>query len=181
MEALFGSYNRDEQVTSLRRQQKTRTSEPVNSFGVRLIAVFKLFKGVILFAVGIGARKLLHKDIAFEVDRWTDAFRIDPNNFYIHRLLEKLLFLNSHRLKELSAGTFFYSGLLLTEGTGLLLGKRWGKYFSIIITSSFIPIEVFELTKRISWTRVIVLLINIAIVLYLVFELHRSPEDRSGE
>jgi uncharacterized membrane protein (DUF2068 family) len=146
--------------------------------GVQLIAALKLFKGLVLFAVAIGAVKLLHKDIAFEVERWADIFRVDPNNFYIHRLLERLSILDDRRLKELSVGTFFYSALLLTEGTGLFLGKRWAEFFTIIATSSFIPLEVYELTKRVGWARLVVLPLNVAVVAYLVVAVRRNRKNR---
>src|SRR2546428_331002 len=83
-----------------------------HSRSLRLIAAFKLFKGLALLAVGIGALKLLHKDVAAETARWVDLFRVDPDNRYIHRLLEKFSTLDAQKLKELSAGTFFYSALL---------------------------------------------------------------------
>jgi len=165
-------------VTYLRHnQQEPRTGPAGIPRGLRLIAVFKLFKGLVLFAVGIGAVKLLHKDVALEVERWADIFRVDPNNHYIHRLLEKLSVLDARKLKELSVGTFFYSALLLTEGVGLLLGKRWAEYFTIIATSSFIPLEIYELTKRVSSPRVVVLLLNVVVVVYLVVELCRSRKN----
>jgi len=145
--------------------------------GLRLIAAFKLFKGLVLFAVGIGAAKLLHKDMAFEFERWADMFRVDPNNFYIHRLLERFSILDNRQLKELSVGTFFYSALLLTEGTGLLLGKRWAEFFTIFATSSFVPLEVYELTKRVSSAKLIVLLLNLVVVAYLVIELRRNSKS----
>ncbi len=148
------------------------------SRGLRLIAAFKLFKGLVLFAVGIGAVKLLHKDVAFEVERWADLFRVDPNNHYIHHLLERFSILDDRKLKELGVGTFFYSALLLTEGTGLLLAKRWAEYFTIIVTSSFMPLEIYELTKRVSWARLVVLILNIIVVAYLVIELRRNHKKR---
>ncbi len=145
--------------------------------GLRFIAAFKLFKGLVLLAAGVGAVKLLHKDLAFEFERWADIFRVDPNNHYIHHLLERLSILDDRKLRELSVGTFFYSALLLTEGTGLLLGKRWAEFFTIIATSSFIPLEVYELTKRVSWARLVVLLLNIVVVAYLMIELRRNRKN----
>ena len=161
-----------------RKQQEPRARSAAIPRGLRLIAAFKLLKGLALFAVGVGAIKLLHKDLAFEVERWADIFRVDPNNHYIHRVLERLSILDGRKLKELSVGTFFYSALLLTEGTGLLLGKRWAEYFTVVATSSFVPLEVYELTKRLSLARLVVLLINIAVVAYLVIELRRSRKSR---
>jgi uncharacterized membrane protein (DUF2068 family) len=166
-------------VTRIRRkQQKTRTVPAAPPHGLRLIAAFKLFKGLVLFAVGIGAAKLLHKNIAFEVERWADLFRVDPNNHYFQRLLERFSILDARKLKELSVGTFFYSALLLTEGTGLLLGKRWAEYFTIFATSSFIPLEVYELARRASPARFVVLLINVVVVVYLVAEVYRIRKNR---
>jgi uncharacterized membrane protein (DUF2068 family) len=166
-------------VTSLRsKRQKPRSGASAVSNGVRLIAFFKLFKGLVLLAVGVGAAKLLHKNMAFEVERWTDIFRVDPHNYYIHRFLEKFLSLDARKLRELSVGTFFYAALLLTEGTGLLLGKRWAEYFTIFATSSFIPLEIYELIKRVSTPKLVVLLLNIIIVIYLVIELWRNGKKR---
>ena len=73
-------------------------------------------------------------------------------------------------------GTFFYSALLLTEGTGLLLGKVWAEYFTIFVTSSFIPLEVYELARRVTFPKVSLLLVNVAIVVYLVFELRQDRQ-----
>src|ERR1700677_2969989 len=91
---------------------------------LQFIAVFKLFKGVFLFAAGVGALHFLHRDIACEIDRWVDAFRVDPGNHLIHSLLVHVSNLDEKKLREFSIGTFFYSALLLTEGTGLWLGQR---------------------------------------------------------
>jgi uncharacterized membrane protein (DUF2068 family) len=153
------------------------TSPAATSHGLRLIAAFKIFKGLVLFAVGIGVVKLLHKDMAFEVERWADIFRVDPNNRYIHRLLERLLILDARKLREFSVGTFFYSALDLTEGTGLSLGKSWAQYVTIITTTSFIPLEVYEFAKRANWARLTLLLLNVVVVVYLFIELRRNRKS----
>jgi len=133
-----------------------------------LIALFKLIKGILLLAVGIGALKLLHRDIAQTVAHWVDILRVDPDNRLIHRLLTRILSVTPAQLRAASAGTFVYAGLLLTEGLGLLFRKRWAEYFTIITTAGLIPIEVYELTRRVSTAKVAVLIINVAIVAYLV-------------
>jgi len=133
-----------------------------------LIALFKLIKGILLLAVGIGVLKLLHRDIAQTVAHWVDILRVDPDNRLIHRLLTRILSVTPAQLRAASAGTFVYAGLLLTEGLGLLFRKRWAEYFTIITTAGLIPIEVYELTRRVSTAKVAVLIINVAIVAYLV-------------
>src|ERR1700676_1535971 len=148
------------------------------SRGLLVIAAFKLLKGLALLAVGIGAHTLIDKDLVVIVEHWVNVFRVDPNNHYLPALLERCTDLSPQRLRELSFGTFFYAALLLTEGVGLALGKRWAEYFTIIATSSFIPLEIYEIFHHANVTKVVVLLINVAVVWYLALELrrHREPQ-----
>lgn len=145
-----------------------------HSRGLMLIAVFKLLKGFALIAVGIGALHLLHKDVAAIADHWINAFRVDSHNRLILWLLEKLPLVDDKKLKELSVGTFFYAAIFLTEGTGLALRKRWAEYFTIITTASFLPLEVYEMLHHANVAKAVELVINIAVVIYLVWELRRS-------
>ena len=139
--------------------------------GILLIGIFKLVKGVLLVAVGFGALRLLHRDVATVVGHWVDILRVDPENRFIHRLLTKILSVSPKQLKELSVGTFFYASLLLTEGVGLLARKHWAEYFTVITTALFIPLEIYEITRRVSPARFGVLAVNVAIVWYLVARL----------
>ena len=144
-----------------------------------LIAVFKLLKGIALLAVGIGALRLLHQDVAAIADHWISAFKVDPHNRYILWLLAKLPLVNDRKLTEFSVGTFIYAGVFLTEGTGLALSKRWAEYFTIITTSSFLPLEVYELIHRATVAKGVALVINILVVVYLVRELRRYPKPKA--
>ena len=148
------------------------------SRGLLVIAAFKLLKGLALLAVGSGAHTLIDKDLVAVVEHWVNVFRVDPNNHYLHALLERFTDLSPQRLKAVSFGTFFYAVLLLTEGVGLAWGKRWAEYFTIIATSSFIPLEIYEIFRHTNVTKIVVLLINVAVVWYLVLELrrHKEPE-----
>lgn len=147
------------------------------SRGLLVIAAFKLLKGLALLAVGIGAHTLIDKDLVAILEHWVNVFRVDPNNHYLHALLERSTDLSPQRLRELSFGTFFYAALLLTEGVGLALGKRWAEYFTIIATSSFIPLELYEIFHHPNVVKVVVLLINIAVVWFLALELRRYKES----
>jgi uncharacterized membrane protein (DUF2068 family) len=144
--------------------------------GLRLIAAFKLLKGLALLALGIGALHLLHKDVEALVEHWINVFQVDPNGHYIRLLLAKLSILDDKRLKELSVGTFFYSAIFLTEGTGLAMGKRWAEYLTIISTASLLPLEIYELAKHAGIGKVLALVINLAVVVYLILELRRFPK-----
>ncbi len=155
------------------------TEKTKGSRGLWLIAAFKLVKGLGLLILGIGAVKLLHKDVAAEVERWINLLRFDPQGHLVRKLLEKIGMVDDQKLKELSIGTFFYSGLLLTEGIGLALRQRWAEYVTIVTTASLLPLEIYEITRRLSPGRIVLLLINIAVVVYLVIEVRR-PRNTGG-
>ena len=148
------------------------------SRGLLFIAAYKLMKGLGLLALGIGALRLLHKDVAAEIAQWLDVLRVDPHNHYIQKLLEKLGMVDDRKLKALSIGTFFYSALFLTEGVGLALRKRWAEYLTIVSTASLLPLEVYEIARGASPAKILVLLANIAIVVYLVIEVRRTRNIR---
>ena len=138
---------------------------------LRLIALFKLVKAALLIAVGVGALKLLHKDVAGAVEHWVELLRLDPNNHYIDTALEKASNLTPDKIKELGLGSMVYAGLFLTEGIGLWLEKRWAEWLTVIITSSLIPIEIYEIYRHPTAIKIAVLLINIAIVAYLLYRI----------
>src|SRR5712692_7705776 len=104
--------------------------------GLLLIAVFKLAKGLLLVAAGIGALELLHRDVAGVAAHWIAVIHVDPDNRFIHTLIGKIWSVDDRRLREISAGTFLYAALFLTEGTGLMLRKRWAEYLTIVTTAS---------------------------------------------
>ena len=144
--------------------------------GLTAIGIFKLVKALALVVVGIGAFKLGHHNIVEVLTRWVGLVHVDPENKYFQKLVVKLWSVDDHKLKEVGAGTFFYAGIFLTEGLGLLLRKTWAEYFTIIVTGSFIPLEVYLITKHFTAVRALATLVNVVIVWYLVA--HRLGERK---
>lgn len=164
-------------ATLPRKTSKKHSSKEPFSFVLFLIGLFKLFKALLLIAVGIGAVKLLHKDLSATVMHWVQMLRVDTDNRYIHALLVRIFRVTPKQLKELSVGTFIYAGLFLTEGIGLLLQKPWAEYFTIITTGALIPIEIYELVKHFTPVKLAVTIVNVLIVWYLVVRV-RSHSKR---
>jgi uncharacterized membrane protein (DUF2068 family) len=140
---------------------------------IRVIALFKLVKAVLLVVVGVGVLKLLHRDVGQVIEHWINLLQLDPDNQRIQNLLLKLWFVDDRKLKEIGAGTFCYAALFLTEGTGLLLRKRWAQYFTIIVTASFLPFEIYEMVHGASIVKAAVIVTNITILLYLSARLRK--------
>jgi uncharacterized membrane protein (DUF2068 family) len=142
---------------------------------IRLIALFKLLKAALLIAVGMSAFHLLHKNVASVAEHWIAVLGLDPGNHYVARALQKAGNLTPQNIRTFGVVSFFYAGLFLIEGTGLWLEKRWGEWFSVIITTSLIPLEVYEIYRHPSAIKCLVLIINIAVVGYLIYRIRREP------
>ena len=139
-----------------------------------LIAAFKLVEAAAILALAIGALKLLHHDVARAAEDWIAALRIDPRNEHINWLLSKLSGVDDRRLKQISAGSFVYAALRLTEGIGLLFRQRWAEHLIVIATALLIPLEIHEIIRRTTAARVSLLAINVAVVVYLVANLRKK-------
>jgi uncharacterized membrane protein (DUF2068 family) len=157
------------------KKEKLRT-ERRGDGALLVIALFKFVKGAVLLALAFGALSFLHKDLASQVELWLDQLRIDPDNEFIGTLLNKLQLVHSRELKELSALSAGYAALFLTEGTGLLFRKRWAEWLTIVATSSLMPLEVYEVIKQFTAVRLLALLVNAAVVVYLIY-LVRQKEN----
>jgi uncharacterized membrane protein (DUF2068 family) len=138
---------------------------------VRLIALFKLLKAALLIGVGIGALRMFHKDVTSVLQHWVALLGLDPDNRYVDLALQKASNLSPNKIRGLGIGSFLYAGLFLTEGVGLCLMRRWAEWLTVIITGSFVPVEVYHIYHRPTPIKILVLIINVAIVGYLLYRI----------
>lgn len=149
---------------------------------IRVIAFFKLVNAALLIAVGVAALKLLHTDIANMVEFWVPKLGLGPGSRFVGRVLLGAATLTPTKVKDLAAGSFIYAGLFVTEGVGLWLLKRWAEWLTVIITSSLLPVEIYEVAHHPSAVKILVLVINVVFVGYLVFRIRAERfESRSRQ
>ena len=101
-------------------------------------------------------------------EHWADALRLDPANRWIDLALAKASNVHPDQIKKLGIGSLIYAGLFFAEGTGLWLQKLWGEWLTVIINSSLAPLEIYEIAKHPSPVKVVVLIVNVGIVIYLI-------------
>ncbi len=148
---------------------------------LRLIAVFKLLKAASLIIVGFGILRLIHQDVGAQLEHWVAMLGFDPGTRMISNAIEKATNISPENMRKFGIVSFIYAGLFLTEGIGLWLMKRWAEWFTVIITSSLVPVEVYEIFHRPTAIKILVLVINVAVVAYLLYrirsERHGSPKE----
>jgi uncharacterized membrane protein (DUF2068 family) len=94
------------------------------------------------------------------------GYRIDHSKLV--GLVQHALTLSSRSITLLAAGLAAYALVEIIEGTGLWLARRWGEYFAMVATSVGLPLEIYDLSRKVTVTTLIFFAINLALVLYLV-------------
>jgi uncharacterized membrane protein (DUF2068 family) len=146
--------------------------------GIVAIGLFKLLQGALFILLGLGAIRLLHKDLMQVAEHFILAMRFNPEGRFVSLVMDKVALIDPHRLKQISAAIFAVASLDLIEGTGLVLEQAWAEYVTLILTASFLPWEFFEIVRRATWIRGSLLVINLAVVVYLVYYVQARMRER---
>jgi uncharacterized membrane protein (DUF2068 family) len=94
------------------------------------------------------------------------GFNIDHSKLV--GLLRDALTLSSHSITILALGAMAYAAIELVEGVGLWQGRRWGEYFAAVATSLGLPLEIYDLTRAVTWLALTLLAVNLLLVVYLI-------------
>jgi uncharacterized membrane protein (DUF2068 family) len=145
---------------------------------MRALAVERAARCVILLLVAAGVLKVRGSrsrlQQAFEQDLplirpLANQIGWNPDNSKIIRHIAQAFALSSSTLVWIAIGLTAYAVVELVEAVGLWLMRRWGEYFAVIATSVFLPLEVYELTEKLTSLRFIALCINIIAVVWLLW------------
>jgi uncharacterized membrane protein (DUF2068 family) len=140
------------------------------------IAAERAFRTVVLVAVGIALVTHPHANWASDISHLAERLGLDPKGNWIKRIIEKASTIHSHQDLILGVAALAYGVLEGAEAYGLWTRRRWGEWLTVVATSLlFIP-EIWELTKSASLLKLGALLVNAAVVAYLLWRLRRAPQ-----
>ena len=147
------------------------------AFILRLLAVERWIRAAVLAALAFAVfefessqtslQALFNRDLPRFKD-FAASLNYDLSKSPTVEEIRKLLHSKHSTLHLVEGFLIGYALLQLAEGIGLWSLKRWGEYVAVVGTSIFIPLEVYELTKHITYLKVTALAINVALVVYLI-------------
>lgn len=155
-----------------------RGKELRDAFIMRFFAVERAIRGLIVLAAAYGVWRFSHNRSSiqkiFEEDLpllrpLADKIGWDLDHSKIVMTIRDVLELKSSTLVWVAAGLAAYAAVEIIEAVGLWMLKRWGEYFAVVATSFGLPIEIYELTERITVLRATALIINVALIVYIVY------------
>ncbi len=147
--------------------------------GLVLIAVYKVLYSLLFIAIGVGALRMVGKDVGDILSRIASDLRFNPEGRFVNFLLDRASLLDDPMLRRIGFGAFCYAAIGMAEGIGLYLEKAWGEYLTLVITASFLPWEILEILRRQTLPRVTLLVVNVLVLLFLskvVWERQRNPK-----
>lgn len=145
---------------------------------MRLLACERWLRGLALLGLAIlvlafkNSREHLHSSFAHDLPLMrplADQIGWNIDSSKIVTGIHEAFSLSPTTLTWIAVALIAYAGSQFVEGTGLWLAKRWGEYFAVVATSIFLPLEVYELTERVTVLRVVVFVINVAAVVWLLW------------
>jgi uncharacterized membrane protein (DUF2068 family) len=137
------------------------------------IIIIKLLKGALFLSMAFVAYTLSDNDLPVEYRHLLHHLRLNPEKRFFSELAVKIGTITEANVLWVAAGTAVYSMFSLVEGVGLMFRVPWAGWMAIGESAFFVPIEMYELLHRFSWTVVIILVINIIIVIYLFLNRER--------
>jgi uncharacterized membrane protein (DUF2068 family) len=136
--------------------------------GLKVAALFEAAKGLLVILAGFGLLTYVHKDLHRGAEELVRHFHLNPASHYPRIFLDLSSRIHDTGLWAMAAAAFLYAAIRIAEAVGLWLDKRWAEWFGILSGAMYIPVEIYELSRSISWPKITVLLLNAVIIVYLL-------------
>jgi uncharacterized membrane protein (DUF2068 family) len=91
---------------------------PTRDRGIIAIGIFKLLQAALFILLGVGAIRLLHKDLMSVAEHFILAVRFNPESHFVNLMMDKVAMIDPHRMRQISAVIFAVAALDIIEGTG---------------------------------------------------------------
>ncbi|MEV8564953.1 DUF2127 domain-containing protein [Streptomyces sp. NPDC051322] len=146
-------------------------------FILRFLAVERAVRGVFIVLVAVAVWKFSNSQDAVRrlFDEYLNVlrpvfrhFHYDLDHSPVVGTIQKTFGYKHSTLVLVAVLLLVYALIEIIEGVGLWRAKRWAEYLTVVATAIFLPLEIYELTEKISWLKIATLAINILAVLYIL-------------
>ncbi|GAM09070.1 putative protein [Geobacter sp. OR-1] len=152
---------------------KKKKRKSIGTGGLHLVALFEGAKGVLVLVTGFGLLAYIHRDVHEAAAQLVRHLHLNPASHYPHVFLDLMERVHSTQLWAMAGAALVYAVVRIAEAVGLWFHQRWAEWFGVLTGGIYIPVEIYEVTRSVTWPRVTVLLVNVTIVAYLLLEMSR--------
>jgi uncharacterized membrane protein (DUF2068 family) len=156
-------------------------SVPTHRKGLQAIAVFEAVKGAGGLIAGIVALGFMDRDNEVFAEQIIRHLHIDPTWRYAQWFVKLVAEASDSQIMVAASFFALYAGVRFAEAYGLWRGRRWAEWFAALSGAIYIPVEIYELTHRVTWLKVTALVVNVVVVGYMVWLLTESRRLRAKQ
>ncbi len=129
----------------------------------------EFLKGLVVLLAGFGVLSLVHRDAWDVAESFLEWLHISPEGHYAQVFLNLADQVTDRKVWAVAIAALAYSTLRFVESYGLWRERPWAEWLAMIAGAIYLPFELFELARKPDWVRLAILLVNLAVVLYMVF------------
>jgi uncharacterized membrane protein (DUF2068 family) len=144
-------------------------SVPTHNKGLRAIAVFEALKGAGGLTIGILALGFVDRDNEVFAEQILRHLHIDPTWRYAQWFVKLVAEASDSQIMVVAGFFAIYAAVRFTEAYGLWRARRWAEWFAALSGAVYIPVEIYELAHRASWLKFGMLIVNLAVVAYMLW------------
>ena len=137
--------------------------------GLKAVAIFEGSKGAVVLLTGLGLMALIHKDVHAFAEQLVRHLSLNPASHYPRIFVDAADKVTDLQLWLLSLSAFLYSVMRFIEAFGLWKGKGWAEWFAVLSGGMYLPVELFEVIRRMTYVKLIIATSNVVIVIYLAY------------
>jgi uncharacterized membrane protein (DUF2068 family) len=149
------------------------------STGLRAVAVYEAAKGALVLLAGFELLSLMHHDAQHFAEQLVAHLHLNPAKGYPRVFIDAATNVTDVRLWLLAGFALVYVGVRWIEAYGLWFEKRWAEWLAVASGGIYVPAEAFEIAQGVTWTKILLLIVNVCIVAYLIYALRRSKRSRN--
>jgi uncharacterized membrane protein (DUF2068 family) len=182
---MFSRYIRPMSQTSAPEERASRVLHALDHGtpkrrALRAIAMFEAVKGALALAACLGLLSLLHHDLHHLATVLISRVGLDPGAHYPTLLLHYADVVQDANLRTLVLGAAAYIAVRWAEAWGLWFGHSWGEWLGALSGAVYVPFEVRHLLHTPTFSSAAVLLLNLAVVAFLGWELWSERQRARG-
>ncbi len=135
--------------------------------GLHMVALFEAAKGALVLLTGCGILLLIHTNLHLAAEELVREIHLNPSSHYPRIFIDAASHLTNTRLWALAVSALCYATIRFVEAVALWRARVWAEWFGLLSGAVYLPVELFEVSRRVTWPRLTVLTVNLIIVAYL--------------
>jgi uncharacterized membrane protein (DUF2068 family) len=138
------------------------------------VALFEALKGTLALLAAGGLFYFIPRDLHHVVTELVGRLHLNAGKSYpnvFSRILEDT---SNAQLWLIGALVLVYAAVRFAEAYGLWLERRWAEWLAALSGGIYVPVELYELSRSVTWIKLGALVLNAAIMVYMCTVLWRT-------